>query len=206
MHRQSPRALPRGGSVRSAARAAHVERLCAPRLEDVVELADEALSRPRGRAVARRCAGRHRPRRARGRCPLRPDSPRRGAIVAGSAKQRSTPTARRSEERIRPWAPRVELGPKVELRVGADQPLGQRRRLDQEEPVVVAGREGPIGEGVHRRGRGDVEHGEPRHRAGWSSASRCATRPPRSCPARQKRSKPSRRITVTWSAAIARFA
>src|SRR5207248_2032609 len=42
-------------------------------------------------------------------------------------------------------------------------------------------------------------------RSPWSSASRCATRPPRSCPARAKRSKPSSSISATWSAAIVRF-
>ena len=41
--------------------------------------------------------------------------------------------------------------------------------------------------------------------SGWSIASRCATRAPRSCPARRKRSKPSARIAATWSFAISRF-
>ena len=41
--------------------------------------------------------------------------------------------------------------------------------------------------------------------SGWSSAIRYATRPPRSCPATKNCSKPSCRITSTWSRAIARF-
>ena len=128
---------------------------------------DQASARPRARAAAPRRAGRHRPRRARGRWSLRPGSLRRWRRWSrGRRSSAGTPRPPGREEPIAPLAPGAELGPKVEVRVGADQPLGQRRRLDQEEPVVVAGREGPIGAGIHRRGRGDVEHGEARHRAG----------------------------------------
>ena len=42
--------------------------------------------------------------------------------------------------------------------------------------------------------------------SGWSAASRCDTRAPRSCPTSAKRGWPSARITATMSAAIARFA
>jgi hypothetical protein len=42
-------------------------------------------------------------------------------------------------------------------------------------------------------------------RSAWSSASRWPTRPPRSCPATRKRSKPSCDITSTMSFALSRF-
>ena len=69
----------------------------------------------------------------------------RGAIVLAHRVDRGRREAAlvlgeraRVEERRAARAPAAELGAQIEQRVGADQPLRQRRGLDQEEPVVVA--------------------------------------------------------------------
>ena len=54
---------------------------------------------------------------------------------------------------------------KVGHRIGLDQAFGQRRRLDQEEPVPVGAREGVGRAFVHRQRRRDVQQHHPRHRA-----------------------------------------
>ncbi|EDT37404.1 hypothetical protein BamMEX5DRAFT_6816 [Burkholderia ambifaria MEX-5] len=51
----------------------------------------------------------------------------------------------------------------LDIRIGAafDQRFGQRRRLDQEEPVEIRGRERTVGLLVHRERRRDVEQHHP---------------------------------------------
>jgi hypothetical protein len=93
----------------------------------------------------------------------------------------------------------------VAHRVGGDQRLGQRRRLDQEEPVPVG-----LGKGLGRvlvhgeRGR-DVEQQHPLDRRRMVAANRCATRAPRSWASTPKRSKPWCCMAASASRAISRL-
>src|SRR6185503_16633075 len=68
-------------------------------------------------------------------------------------------------ERRQPFgAPRAELRPQVERRRRPNQPLRQRRGLNQEEPVVIRARELRRRPLVHRRRRRDVEQYQLAHR------------------------------------------
>src|SRR6185312_1786156 len=60
-------------------------------------------------------------------------------------------------------APTTQLAMQKVHGIGADQPLGQVERLDQEEPMIVGGRERLVGMRVHRACRRDVEDCELRH-------------------------------------------
>src|SRR5579864_3617854 len=62
--------------------------------------------------------------------------------------------------------PAAELAVQEVNGIGADQTLGQVERLDQEEPVIVGGRECLIGVRVHRARRRDVDDRELRHGVG----------------------------------------
>ena len=55
--------------------------------------------------------------------------------------------------------PDVEI--EERLRVGSDEPLGQRRGLGEERPVPISDREGSVGAGPDFSGRNDVEDREP---------------------------------------------
>ncbi|EWS52517.1 hypothetical protein X551_04696 [Methylibium sp. T29] len=61
-------------------------------------------------------------------------------------------------------SPAAQRVPQVPARVGADLLLGQRRGLDQVEPVVVGLREGHVGALVHRQRGHDVQHAQLAHR------------------------------------------
>ena len=77
---------------------------------------------------------------------------------------------------------------------------GSAARLDQEEPVVVGGRERPGLSASNSVRVGTMSSTATRStRSGWSSAMRWATRPPRSWPATPKRAWPRRAISATMS-------
>ena len=81
-------------------------------------------------------------------------------MVAGFAKQRSYSASARGSKWLMPARPGADLAPQVVDGIGADQPLGQVERLDQEEPVVVRAGERLVGPAVHDPRRRDVEHGD----------------------------------------------
>ena len=92
------------------------------------------------------------------------DCGRRAIVLAGRVDRRGiaetalvlSKRARVEQRKVR--APASELPPQVIDGIGADQPFGEVEWLDQEEPVVVRGREGHVGAGIHRAGGRDVEH------------------------------------------------
>ncbi|MNT43058.1 hypothetical protein D3C72_1795090 [compost metagenome] len=60
-------------------------------------------------------------------------------------------------------APAAQLGVQVGAGVAANHGLGQRRGLDQVEPVVVGARKVHVGAGVHVERGGDVDHAQFAH-------------------------------------------
>ena len=187
--------------------AAHVVGLLAPGRQHVVGAPDEAVLAPEREERRRdRAAGVGGVVLEVDRSPRR-GSPRRWRRSSPGRRRRAGSRRRPRGRRCRsPRSQAASLRAQVELGVGADQPLGQRRRLDQEEPVVVAGGEGHVGPRVHRRRRGDVEHRPAADRLRGGRAPSGAP-PARRGRGRRRRSgrSPRRRITATWSAAIARF-
>ena len=165
--RRPPRAPPRAGSGRSAAPGRARRRPSRARSPARRRCARRGRARPRARAAAPRPCGRRRRRRARGRSSPRRGSPRRWRRSSPGRRRRAGSRRRPRGRRCRsPRSQAASLRAQVELGVGADQPLGQRRRLDQEEPVVVAGGEGHVGFRVHRGRRGDVEDRPAADRSG----------------------------------------
>ena len=97
----------------------------------------------------------------------------RAIVLAGRVDRRRVAEAAqvlvdraRIEERRAAGAPAADLGAQVGVRIGADHPLGHRLGLDQEEPVVVRGRERAVGLLVHGERRRDVEHRDAFDRLG----------------------------------------
>ena len=95
--------------------------------------------RPRAHEPGSRCAARRPRGRARDRSTPRRDSLThrmdRGRVARSSVVLRDRT---RVKERQTVPAPTAEFGTQIKRRRAANQLLGQRRRLDQEEPMVVA--------------------------------------------------------------------
>ncbi len=154
-------ALPRDSGPHGKRAAAHVTRDGAPVGERIEQAVHDALLAPQHEQRALDAAIAHPRRRARGRSTPRRDSPRtlRGSSP-GSRKQRSYSASARGSKMCSARAPASELA-------GAGSTPDRRRSsarevegLDQEEPVVVRGRERHVGLREHRPRRRDVEHGD----------------------------------------------
>jgi hypothetical protein len=90
------------------------------------------------------------------------------------------------------------------LGAGADEPLGERRGLRQEEPREVVER-GVVAHAVELvDGRDDVEHRETLH-GGVIERHAVGHAPPLSWPTTAKRPNPSRAMSSASSAAISRL-
>ena len=96
---------------------------------------------------------------------LQIDAGGRPVVLAGGVDRRRIAKAaligveRLGREAIAGLAPGGDLAFQVIVRIGADQPLRQVEGLDQEEPVIIGGGEGPVGPLVHGMGGRDVEQG-----------------------------------------------
>ena len=150
----------RRAGLAAARRAAR----CAPQRQQVEAAARPRPARPTAPAAASPACGpaARRRGRARGRCRRRRGSPRRGRArrraAPGSARIRPAPAARMAPS---PALARAHHVAHVGRRIGLDQALRQRRRLDQEEPVPVGAGEGLGRLLVHGQRRRDVEQHQP---------------------------------------------